>query len=62
VNDNFVIVGGLNVVYVDTSLVHHFGEKSCDIAPKTEVVNLADEDISYGWNIGLSCDFAEKIV
>tara|TARA_B100000809_G_scaffold177088_1_gene174555 strand:+ start:420 stop:566 length:147 start_codon:yes stop_codon:yes gene_type:complete len=48
VNDNLVIVGGLNVVYVDTSLVRHFGENSSAIAPKIEAVNLADEDIFYG--------------
>jgi long-chain fatty acid transport protein len=61
VNDNLVIAGGLNVVYVDTSLVRHFGENSTAIVPETEAVNLADKDISYGWNSGLSYNFVEKI-
>jgi hypothetical protein len=60
VNDNLVIVGGLNVVYVDTSLVRHFGENSSAITPKIEAVNLADEDMFYGWNSGLSYNFVEK--
>ncbi|PKG82448.1 long-chain fatty acid transporter [Colwellia sp. 75C3] len=60
VNDNFAIAGGLNVIYADASLVRNFGENPYGLAPKTEAANLAGDDISYGWNMGLSYDFDEN--
>lgn len=64
VNDNFVIGGGLNVVYADASLVRNFGETNLPlpmpIPPQAEGANLAGDDIAYGWNMGLSYDFNEN--
>ncbi|MCJ8296586.1 MAG: outer membrane protein transport protein [Colwellia sp.] len=60
VNDNFVIAGGLNVIYADASLVRNFGENPLGLPADFEAANLAGDDISYGWNMGLSYDFNEN--
>ncbi|KGJ94949.1 outer membrane protein transport protein [Colwellia psychrerythraea] len=60
VNDNFVIAGGLNVIYADASLVRNAGTNPLDIPVQAELANMAGDDISYGWNMGLSYDFNEK--
>ncbi|ALO33755.1 long-chain fatty acid transporter [Colwellia sp. MT41] len=59
VNDNFVIAGGVNVIYGEASLIRNAGE-NLGIPAHTEVANLAGDDISYGWNMGLSYDFNEN--
>ena len=60
VNDQFVIAGGLNIIYADASLVRNFGENPLGLPADFEAANLAGDDISYGWNIGLSYDFNEN--
>ena len=68
VNDNFVIAGGLNVIYAEASLVRNFGETGGKLplpptmvpTPETVASDLAGDDISYGWNMGLSYDFNEN--
>jgi len=60
VNDNFAIAGGLNVIYADASLVRNFGENPLGLPSETVAVDLAGDDISYGWNMGLSYDFNEN--
>ncbi|GAW96627.1 MULTISPECIES: outer membrane protein transport protein [Colwellia] len=60
VNDNFVIAGGVNVIYGEASLIRNAGENPFDIPAHTEVANLVGDDISYGWNMGLSYDFNEN--
>ena len=60
VNDNFAIAGGLNVIYAEASLIRNLGKNSYGIPPQFEVANLAGDDISYGWNMGLSYDFNEN--
>ncbi|PKI13914.1 outer membrane protein transport protein [Colwellia sp. 12G3] len=57
VNDNFAIAGGFNVIFADAALVRNFGDSSMPLPPQTEAANLAGDDITYGWNIGLSYDF-----
>jgi len=60
VNDNFAIAGGLNVIYADASLVRNFGENPLGLPAETVAADLAGDDISYGWNMGLSYDFNEN--
>ena len=60
VNDQFVIGGGLNVIYADASLVRNAGQNPMGIPDQYEIANLAGDDISYGWNMGLSYDFNEN--
>ncbi|PKH86377.1 outer membrane protein transport protein [Colwellia sp. Bg11-28] len=60
VNDNFAIAGGLNVIYADASLIRNFGDSPLPLPPETVAANLAGDDISYGWNLGLSYDFNEN--
>ena len=60
VNDQFVIAGGLNIIYADAALVRNFGENPLGLPADFEAANLAGDDISYGWNMGLSYDFNEN--
>ncbi len=60
VNDNFVIAGGLNVIYADAALMRNFGDSPLPLPPETVAANLAGDDISYGWKLGLSYDFNEN--
>lgn len=60
VNNNFAIAGGLNVIYAEASLIRNFGENPHGVPVQAEAENLAGDDISYGWNIGLPYDFNEK--
>ncbi len=60
VNEQLVIGGGLNVIYADASLVRNFGENPLGLPADFEAANLAGDDISYGWNMGLSYDFNEN--
>jgi len=61
VNEQWSIGAGLNAVYAEAQLTRHFGKTNLlppmlTPAPDTEAANMEGDDITFGWNVGMSYD------
>lgn len=61
VNEQLSVGAGLNVIYADAEVTRHFGETHLlppMLTPpaETEAVRLEGDDITFGWNVGMSYD------